>query len=155
MLCTSSPPPPQILHNSWLSTCTIIRLLCSGCDTYVNIHVYVRVAVSNTDCDNPSEEVEVATPSVIIQPLHVALKNNYYNQERKQHTNMYTQKLMYMCSLIFVPSLLGIKYPCISGCIMKISPFAIVATFAVSNIAISLGMRLGFNWRHCHRLKSN
>ena len=38
--------------------------------------MYVRVAVSDADRDNPSEEVEVATSGVIIQPLHVPLKNN-------------------------------------------------------------------------------
>ena len=37
--------------------------------------MYVRVAVSDADRDNPSEEVEVATPGVVIQPLHVPLKN--------------------------------------------------------------------------------
>jgi hypothetical protein len=47
----------------------------------MNVHVYVRVAVSDTDCDNPSEEVKVATPSVVKQPLHVTLRDRkyYYN----------------------------------------------------------------------------
>lgn len=40
---------------------------------YCLMYTYVRVAVSNTDCDNPSKEVEVATPGMVKQPLHVTL----------------------------------------------------------------------------------
>ena len=40
----------------------------------ISVCLYVRVAVSNADSDNPSKEIEVAMTSVVKQPLHVTLR---------------------------------------------------------------------------------
>ena len=37
---------------------------------------YLRVAVSHTDCDNPSKEIEISMTGVVEQPLHMTLKKH-------------------------------------------------------------------------------